>query len=131
MKTSNVSICTNDKIKYDDDYIYRKNGSTYSIYTKDIDDLENFKCQVTEIHLYDSAEYAWAEKDSLTNVIIYKENKIVDRIKVSRYNSDNYKDNKHYLATVIDVIIERLYEFNKDVKPKLDYIRYIEEGDSY
>lgn len=86
--------------------------------SSDAQDLFNrFAAQVTEIHPYDDAEYAWAK---IQNGVIdyFKDGKKIDRS--FYFNADDYDiDNSEWCQTVVDEAIHRLRDMNKGVKPRM------------
>ena len=77
--------------------------------------FDNFAAQVTEIHPYDDANYAWAK---IQNGVIeyFREGKRIDRS--FYFTADDYEiDNSEWCQTVVDEAIFRLRDMNKGVKP--------------
>lgn len=86
--------------------------------SSDAQDLFNrFAAQVTEIHPYDDASYAWAR---IQNGVIeyFKDGRKIDS---SFYmNADDYDiENSEWCQTVVDKAIYRLRDLNKDVEPRM------------
>lgn len=86
--------------------------------SSDAQDLFNrFAAQVTEIHPYDDANYAWAK---IQNGVIkyFKDGWEIDRS--FYFTADDYDiDNSEWCQTVVDEAIHRLRDLNKDVKPRM------------
>lgn len=121
MKTMiNASKAVSAGTSYGEHYTYQRGHTKFSVYTKNDNDPANFQCQVSEIHPYDMAEYAWAEKDSPASATVYRGNKRIGYIRVPEYDLDNYEDDNEYLDTVIDIIACKLRQFNRDVEPRID-----------
>jgi len=80
-----------------------------------------FKAQVSEIHPYDDAEYAWAKINPNMQVIFYKDGKIVDKMQLAYYDEDDYeevgKDHDDYINDCLRDVAEVLTDLNKDVRP--------------
>lgn len=76
----------------------------------------SFAAQVSEIHPYDDAEYAWAkvEFNGLTKFI--KEGKIIDKMQLPTYEEDDYESVGEYADEMLDSIAVELMNINKDVE---------------
>ena len=86
----------------------------------DSDSLFNqFKANVSEIHPYDLAEYAWA---TLENGVVryYKDGKLID--KTFYFNSDDMdiEDSEWSDAVIMDVC-DHLIKLNKNVEQRIDH----------
>lgn len=80
---------------------------------------QQFHAQVTEVHPYDEAEYAWARIGHRCGVIDYiKNGKIIDTSYYSDAEDANMSITEWY-DSVIDMAIENLLDINKDVKSKM------------
>lgn len=107
------------------DYTNRYNkvvdGQKFSVYTKYEDSPENFQCQISEIHPYDDADYAWCKKDSPNSATVYKNGKKYGYIEVRDW--DEYEESEpspsddKYIKEITDYICRQLRVINKDVKP--------------
>lgn len=106
--------------------VARYKGTQYSLRYNDVDtspeasaqDMFNqFKCQVSEIHPYDDAEYAWAKIEN-RKITIIQDRKVVDSILY--FNADDADvDNPEWCEYVVDRAIQRLYEINKNIEPAI------------
>ena len=77
--------------------------------------------QVTAIHPYDDAEYAWAKIDG-PKVTFIKDGKVLDHMTIADYDEDWWDDGNGggydaYISDVFDTIAVELLNFNRDVKP--------------
>lgn len=117
--SANKSVKTvRSKLKY--------KGTDFRINSTDIsrcsdsDSLFNqFKANVSEIHPYDLAEYAWA---TLENGVVryYKDGKLID--KTFYFNSDDMdiEDSEWSDAVIMDVC-DHLIKLNKNVEQRIDH----------
>lgn len=72
--------------------------------------------QITEIHPYDDAEYAWARMIG-PQVTFIRDGKILDKMTMAEYDDEYYDTFDEYLDDTFDAIAVELRHFNKDVKP--------------
>lgn len=115
---------TEHKSKLDQHNTIMRNKKRYSVkynlVNTEMDDhhlLKEFKAQVSEIHPYDDADYAWANINS--GVIEYiQSGKVIDK---SYYGSPDDMDIEHYewCDAVIDSAIDNLTVLNKDLEPRI------------
>ncbi len=106
---------------YNGPFVHEHGRRRFSVYTKFEDDPDYFQCQVSEIHPYDLAEYAWAEKDSPCGATVYKAGKKIGIINLPEYDPDNYEECYEYLDDIIDRIAVKLIWYNKGVEPRIDH----------
>lgn len=110
--------------QYTSRYNKTVDGQKFSVYTIYEDHPENFQCQVSEIHPYDLAEYAWAKKDSPSSATVYKNGKKIGYIEVRDW--DEYEENENnpssekYIKEITDYICKQLRSYNQNVKPQID-----------
>ena len=106
---------------YTDHYNVKYDWVKFSVYTKYADDPEMFQCQITELHPYDDAEYAWVKKDSPTDATVYKNGKPYGHIEVREWDEEAEQEYKGNIQKFINEMVKHLcYElrkFNRDVKP--------------
>ncbi len=72
--------------------------------------------QISEIHPYDDAEYAWAKVDN-SIAYFYKDGKLLDKMHLADYDEDMDGDYEVWWKDMIDSVAEELHNMNKDVKP--------------
>ena len=120
MSSSNHSAYVKSSTSYTDHDIYTWGNQKYSIYFKNADDPANFQCQVSEIHPYDMAEYAWAKKDGPTSATVYKNGKKLRTVDIKEYDADDYEEDSEYINDVIFDLCKALKDINKGVKPIID-----------
>ena len=72
--------------------------------------------QITEIHPYDDAEYAWARGIG-PQITFIRDGKVLDRMTIADFDEEYYETFDEYLADTFDAIAVELMNFNKDVKP--------------
>lgn len=118
--SSSKSVYISSATKYTDHDVYTWGNRKYSIYFKNADDPANFMCQVSEIHPYDLAKYAWAAKDAPTSATIYKDGKKIKTIGVKEYDEDDYEEDSEYINDVIFDMCKALRDANAKVKPVID-----------
>lgn len=114
--------------RYSEHFVYSRSNTKFSIYTNDYDedDPDDFICQISEIHLYDLANYTWAVKTTPVEVLFYKKNsrgynQMVGSMNVPEWDADNYEDGTEYVNDVIDRVCVELIHRNADVEPKIDH----------
>ena len=78
-----------------------------------------FKANISEIHPYDLAEYAWA---TLENGVVryYKDGKLID--KTFYFNSDDMDiEDSEWPDAVITNVCDHLIKLNKNVEQRIDH----------
>lgn len=96
-------------------------GNKYSIYLNNEDNLSELSMQISGLHPYDDAEYAWArvERFNPTVAQIIKNGKFLSSVKMDEYNETEWENKDEYINEFIDRIIYELETVNKDVEPKI------------
>ena len=112
-----VRAATIEAGKYTDHDIYTRGRQRFSVYMSNVDDPENFQCQVSMLKPYDDADYAWARKTSHRIVDIIQDRKVVDHYTVPRWDAESWEDETEYINEVIDSICTALIEYNADIEP--------------
>lgn len=76
--------------------------------------------QISEIHPYDSAEYAWARISGL-NVEFIRKQRVIDRMTLSSYAdfSDLYSDIDDWRDDIFMTVAQGLREINSQVESKV------------
>lgn len=103
---------------------FKLGNKRFSVHSNDIDNgptadpmsmLRQFKAQVSEIHPYDDADYAWADL-SKGVVDYYRSNKHIDK---SYYGTSDDMDveNEEWCEAVLYAVAENLADLNRDVEP--------------
>ena len=103
---------------------FKLGNKRFSVHSNDIDNgptadpmsmLRQFKAQVSEIHPYDDADYAWANL-SKGVVDYYRSNKHIDK---SYYGTSDDMDveNEEWCDAVLYAVAENLADLNRDVEP--------------
>ena len=103
---------------------FKLGNKRFSVHSNDIDNgptadpmsmLRQFKAQVSEIHPYDDADYAWANL-SKGVVDYYRSNKHIDK---SYYGTSDDMDveNEEWCEAVLYAVAENLADLNRDVEP--------------
>lgn len=80
--------------------------------------------EISEIHPYDDADYAWVNYDASENrnyAYIIRDGKREDRLAISPWgdNEDMYDDIDEFRDDVINGLIDELRDSNKDVEPRM------------
>lgn len=119
-----MEIVLEDNIK--NEYSFKRlwNKTDYRIKFYDINDYNDFYSQITEIHPYDDADYAWARNysDNCFVFNIIQSGKIIDTVDLRNelfLNPDDYEDIEDYFRAISDCVIAVLNEYNKDVEPRM------------
>lgn len=89
----------------------------YIVYVYDIDNPETMSLQLSEIHPYDDAHYAYARFENSKAKYI-KDSKILEE-QIFEYDAENYENEDEYIDDVIDTMILALRKLNKDVQPRV------------
>ena len=103
---------------------FKLGNKRFSVHSNDIDNgptadpmsmLRQFKAQVSEIHPYDDADYAWADL-SKGVVDYYRSNKHIDK---SYYGTSDDMDveNEEWCDAGLYAVAENLADLNRDVEP--------------
>lgn len=102
---------------YDRREVLNIRGQRYAVYSKNSDDPMKLELQVSEIHPYDDADYAWAKMQSNKQVSFYRNSRLVDKMQLSYF--DEYFDDsaEDYYHSLIDDICFELRDMNKGVEP--------------
>ena len=81
--------------------------------------FDQFKADVSEIHPYDLAEYAWATLEN-GEVRYYKNGKLIDR--TFYFNSDDIGiEDSEWADDVIMDVCDHLIKLNKNVEQRIDH----------
>ena len=104
---------------------YSRSGKRFSVRLSDCDE-RNPVCefQITEIHPYDDADYAWAKCDGRVikyyrNNIRSRRNELIGLINIPKYDPDRYDDYNEYVTNLVDIAAIDLIHHNKHVIPKM------------
>lgn len=118
---SSTSIQASKAEDWERRVVYNHGPRRFIAYMRNEDDPANFQCQVSEIHPYDLAEYAWAEKDSPSSATVYKDGKKIGYIRLHDYDPEDFEDDNDYLDYILDEIAVKLRDFNRNVKSRIDH----------
>ena len=101
-------------------------GTNFRVYSSDVSDYQdpeslfnNFKADITEVHPYDLAEYAWAR---LADGVVkyYMNGKLIDR--TYYFNADDMDvENYESADVVVYGVCDHLIQLNKRVTPRIDH----------
>lgn len=85
------------------------------------DSIDTLSIQISGLHPYDDAEYAYARVESgqptLANII--KDGRFLATVSMEYYDPEDWEDLNEYINEFVDRIIAKLEEVNKDVQPKI------------
>ena len=82
----------------------------------------SFAAQISEVHPYDDAEYAWARIGFNGSTDFIKDGKIIDKMQLPTYEDDDlYENVEEYYSDMLDSVAVELMNINKDVKPRMMY----------
>ena len=105
---------------------FKYKGTNFRVYSSDVSDYQdpeslfnNFKADITEVHPYDLAEYAWAR---LADGVVkyYMNGKLIDR--TYYFNADDMDvENYEWADVVIHDACDHLIQLNKRVTPRIDH----------
>ena len=90
----------------------------FSIHQNFPKDPNNLKADISEVHPYDEADYAWARIGSKGHMQVQfiRNGKVFDTMQFAYFDED-YHDPEAYINDVINTVCEDLLDFNKDVEP--------------
>lgn len=107
---------------YDSHCVIEHGRNRFSVYMDDVPtDQFTFlppRFQMSELHPYDDADYAWAKFDG-GNVKFYRSGKLIDQMAIHEYEEDDYEDYDEYVSDILDSVAVTLRELNTDVKPRI------------
>lgn len=105
---------------------FKYKGTNFRVYSSDVSDYQdpeslfnNFKADITEVHPYDLAEYAWAR---LADGVVkyYMNGKLIDR--TYYFNADDMDvENYEWADVVVYDACDHLIQLNKRVTPRIDH----------
>ena len=105
---------------------FKYKGTNFRVYSSDVSDYQdpeslfnNFKADITEVHPYDLAEYAWAR---LADGVVkyYMNGKLIDR--TYYFNADDMDvENYESADVVVYGVCDHLIQLNKRVTPRIDH----------
>lgn len=101
---------------------YTRNRQKFAIHSNSAyGDPNDFKAQITEIHPYDDADYAWARIGArgAMEVEFIKDGRILEKMQLHYYDDEDYENLEQYFDDIIDTVCVELRSFNKYVKPKM------------
>ena len=105
--------------KYDSRMVWSHGNQRFSVHMNDCNE-DNPLCvfQVSEIHPYDDADYAWAACDGRT-VNYYRNNRKIASKPVIPYDPEDYEEYREYIDELVDSVCMTLREYNRDVEPRM------------
>lgn len=114
---SSTTINATSSNDFDNRQTYTKNGTRYSVYLKNEDNPDQLMFNISEIHPYDDADYAWAMKVSPLQVNIIRDGNIISAFDLPEWDWDMYEDENEYITEVVDITCDKLANANKRIKP--------------
>ena len=115
MLFSNESITSSTS---DSEYMtYNRGGKRFGVHIYSDDPLYP-AFDVSEIHPYDNAEYAWARcgEQGAACVEFIQNGKVIDKMQWHTYDEEDYEYPDEYLDEMIDQTCIELSNLNEDVK---------------
>ena len=93
----------------------------YFIRVYNEDDPSQLQLQISGIHPYDDASYAWARVESFrpTFAQIIQNGRRLSSVSMPSYVEEDWENFDEYVDEFVDRIIAELEEVNKDVQPKI------------
>ena len=85
----------------------------------------SFAAQISEIHPYDDADYAWAKIKFNGQVEFIQNGKVIDRMQLPGYEPEDYEeyyenaDVDTYISDMLDSVAVELMHINRDVEPRM------------
>lgn len=78
-----------------------------------------YVCQVSEIHPYDDADYAWAKKDGPASAKIIQNGKTVKTINLPEWDEDAFETEDEYYDLVVDIMVNAIRGINKSISSRV------------
>lgn len=72
--------------------------------------------QITQIHPYDDADYAWAKIEGPV-VKFIRDGKVIDKMTIFEYDDEYYEHDWEYIDEVLDTIAVELINLDRNTKP--------------
>lgn len=92
-------------------------GHRFIMRYSDPDRLGTFTADITEVHPYNDADYAWAHVDGLS-AKFYNRQGYIDKMHLWSYEPEDYADDvAGYVYDVFDAVCDELIKMNEKVKP--------------
>lgn len=80
----------------------------------------SFIAQITEIHPYDDADYAWARINYNGQAEFIKDGKVVDKLQLHDYDEEDYENGIYeYYNDCLDTVAVELMHINRNVEPRM------------
>lgn len=82
-----------------------------------------FAAQISEIHPYDDADYAWAKIGFNGQAQFIKNGKVIDKLQLAGFEPDDYEEYYEgcsvdtYINDCLDTVAVALMDINRDVEP--------------
>lgn len=106
--------------QYDHYMSYQHGRQKFSVHYSDPNAAGDMYAQISEIHPYDDAEYAWAKIEG-PQVRFIKDGKTVDKMTLPAYEEEEWESLDEFIDAQIDTIASELMQMNKNVKPRMMY----------
>ena len=110
--------------KYNDFFTIQHGPRHFAVHFNDEGPYEgSFAAQVTEIHPYDDADYAWAKIGFNGQAEFIKNGKVIDKMQLASYDPDDYEEYYEnasvdaYINDMLDTVAVELLHINRNVKP--------------
>lgn len=102
--------------QYSDSTTISHGNKRFFVHYDPMDQFGGIYAQISEIHPYDDAEYAWAKIDGLV-AYFYQNGKVIDKMHLASYEEEDWETPAEYFDDVLDSVAVELIHINKDVKP--------------
>lgn len=76
--------------------------------------------QITQLHPYDDADYAWAKIEG-PQVRFIRDGKTIDRMTLPAYEEEDWESIDEFIDDTIDSICVELMNLDKDTEPRMMY----------
>lgn len=110
--------------QYNDFFTIQHGPKKFAVHFSDNGPYEGaFAAQITEIHPYDDADYAWARIPFNGYAEFIQKGKVVDRMQLPGYEEEDYEDYEgysgldQYYNDMLDSVAVELMHINRNVKP--------------
>lgn len=119
-KVVRASVLDPEISRIQDYMTYTLAGQRFGVHILSDDPLYP-KFQVSEIHPYDDADYAWARcgYKGAAYIEFIKSGKKIDGIQWHCYEDEDYEHEWEYLDEIVDQTCRELRHINKDVEPRI------------
>lgn len=122
-RNNNMKIRINESdsnAKFTNHFVIKRGNSSYFCYIGN-ENSPNFVASLSKIAPYDDADYVWARINDDRQVQYIKNGKEIHEIWLDDFNDENFPSLRSYIGDCLDIVVDDLIEFNKDIKPIMVY----------